>query len=147
MKKFMKEKNYIHILFITIVIFAVGLSAIVERPVAKIASLFLGYDVEANSNIFGIGNEIENYDEYMEILEDVSYIFNMQGGEASVITNDNEVFFIKEILDNNSVYIVIVKNDEGAAIMTLSSLENQNDLLKEQIRKQIEILKGNAEDK
>lgn len=138
MNKIEIEKYYIHIFFIIIVIFSVGLVTILSGPIEKIASVFFGYDIEANKNVFGISNEISADDEYMKILEDVAYIFNMQ--ETSVITNDNEVFFIREILDNNSVYIIVVKNSEGVVTISQNSWENQSDPVKDQVSKQIDIL-------
>lgn len=106
-------------------------------------------EINANSNIFGLTSETITIEyKNLGVLNEVAYLFNMQEGETSVITNDNEVFFIKEVLNNESVYIVLIKTPEGVMTILLDNewIDQEEDI-KNHVKEQIEELKNKILDK
>lgn len=140
LKNWAEDRKKTNIVFWIFIVSATLVSYIIA---INVYSIFKVDKNELSSNIFGLTSKTVSIEKDKDgILNDVAYIFNMQENETSVITNDNEFFFIREILNNESNYLVLIKTSEGVkSILLDDECFNQNELLKDYVKNQIEILR------
>lgn len=148
-EKWYKNLGYKILIYGGGLVIAIAIGLFFDKYDDTKADLISENRIDVNSNIFGLTSETISIENKKEgILDEVAYLFNMQENETSVITNDNEVFFIREILNNESTYLVVIKKTEGVkSILLDNEWFNQNELLKDHVKKEIEVLNDEISNK